>query len=223
MDPLELKVKCQGNRRQEMAQARPSYSTLGAPSRSLNPEQRTGHEVYTVLYDVYRGNTVIAGLIRGRCTTNTQRVAETIFVAEDSPFVDTAPHLKNTPLQINTSIIFPAAQFGGEPYLPLSALELEAGCIAQWLARAPQEDELIVKGLDKFESRPRNSAWYRLASGPMRVDRATPQLQQEEPLGCGQGSFPPPPDVLYRESRQWMEVEKSVGDSATVSDYCCEG
>ena len=135
----------------------------------------------------------------------------------------TAPHLKNTPLQIYTSIVFAAAQFGGEPYLPLSALELEAGCIAQWLARAPQEDELIVKGLDKFESRPRNSAWYRLAGGPMRVDRVTPQLQQEEPLGCGQGSFPPPPDVLYRESRQWMEVGKSVGDSATVSDYCCEG
>ena len=55
-----------------MAQARPSYSTVGAPARSLNPEQRTGHEVYTVLYDVYRGNTVVAGLIRGRCNTNTQ-------------------------------------------------------------------------------------------------------------------------------------------------------
>ena len=73
------------------------------------PMREKAHEVYTVLYDVYRGNTVVAGLIRGRCTTNTQRVAETIFVAEDSPFVDTAPHLKNTPPQINTSIVFPAA------------------------------------------------------------------------------------------------------------------
>ena len=114
--------------------------------------------------------------------------------------MDTAPSSKNIPLQINASIAFPAAQFGAEPYLPLSELELEPGCIAQWLARAPHEDEIIVKDLDEL-GRPRSSAWYRLAGGPMRVERATPQLQQE-PLGYGQGRFPPQPDVIYRESRQ---------------------
>ena len=81
----------------------------------------------------------------------------------------------------------------------------------------------MSKSCIKLETRPRISVRYRSAGGPMRTYRATPQLQQEEALGCGQGSFPPPPDVLYRESRQWMEVESSVGDSATVSHYCSEG
>lgn len=61
-------------------------------------ERRAGRVIYTVLYDFYRGDTMVAGLLWGWSKIYPLRVHQTIFVAEDSPFVDTVPHLKNTPL-----------------------------------------------------------------------------------------------------------------------------
>ena len=59
--------------------------TLSASARSLNPEQRAGNAAYSVLCDAYRGNTVAVGLLRGRSTTDTPRVADTIFCCGGLP------------------------------------------------------------------------------------------------------------------------------------------
>lgn len=62
-------------------QAKPSSMVQSAFATSHTVEKRAGYVVYTVLYDVYRGDTVIVVVIlqRRRRTTYPQGVAMTIF------------------------------------------------------------------------------------------------------------------------------------------------
>ena len=49
-------------------------------------------------------------------------------------------------------IVFPAARSVADPYMPLSAVKLDPGCMEHFLARVPSGDETIVKGIGKLRA-----------------------------------------------------------------------